>query len=68
MIYAEDLLRKGAFSSQALKWLSRTLPDVNEIYPTMEAKVATVQISCAANSQKSLCYVPPHVVSTTETL
>jgi hypothetical protein len=68
IIYGKDLLRSGAFLPQALKRISRTLPDVNEIYPTMETKTATVQTSGAPSSQKSLNYVVPYVVSTTETL
>jgi hypothetical protein len=55
-----DFLRKGAFLPQALKRISRSLPDVNEIYPTMEMRIDTVQISGAANRQKSLNYVVPY--------
>jgi hypothetical protein len=68
MIYGKDILWKGALLPQALKRISRTLPDVNEVYPTLETKIATVQTSGSASSQKSLNYVIPYVVSTTETL
>jgi hypothetical protein len=53
---------------QALKRISRTLPDVNEIFPTLETKIATVQTSGAASSQKSLDYCIPYLISTTDTL
>jgi hypothetical protein len=53
---------------QALKRISRTLPDVNEVYPTLETKISTIQTSGSASSQKSLDYCVPYVVSTTETL
>jgi hypothetical protein len=68
MIYRKYLLWKGAYLPQAFKRISRTLPDVNEVYPTLEAKVARVQTSRAASNQKSLSYVAPYIVSTTETL
>jgi hypothetical protein len=68
VIYGKDILKKESFMPQALKRISRTLADVNEIYPTMETKIATVQTSGSASSQKSLNYVAPYVVSTTETL
>jgi hypothetical protein len=68
IIYGKDILYKGAFMPQALKRISRTLPDVNEIYPTLETEIATVQTSGSASSQKSLDYVVPYIVSTTETL
>jgi hypothetical protein len=35
-IYGKYILYKGSFMPQALKRISRTLPDVNEIYPTLE--------------------------------
>jgi hypothetical protein len=68
MCTQECMLRQGAFLPQALKRISQTLPDVNEIYPTMEAKIATVQTLGAASSQKSLCYMVPYIVSTRETM
>jgi hypothetical protein len=55
-----ELLRKGAFLPQALKRISRTLPDVNEVYPTMETRIDTVWISGVANRQKSLNYMVPY--------
>jgi hypothetical protein len=66
VIYGKDILKRGSFMPQALKRISRTLADVNEIYPTMETKIATVQTSGSASSQKSLNYITPYVVSTTE--
>ncbi|PNF27492.1 hypothetical protein B7P43_G04288 [Cryptotermes secundus] len=68
VIYGKDILYKGAFMPQALKRISRTLPDVNEIYPTLETKISTMQTSGSAASQKALDYCVPYVVSTTETL
>lgn len=68
VIYGKDILFQGALMPQALKRISRTLPDVNEIYPTLETKIATVQTAGAAASQKSYDYCVPFVISTTETL
>jgi hypothetical protein len=68
VIYGKDILFKGSFMPQALKRISRTLPDVKEVYPTSETKIATVQTSGSTSSQKSLDYCVPYVVSTRETL
>ncbi|QMP82176.1 RNA-dependent RNA polymerase, partial [Blattodean arli-related virus OKIAV101] len=68
IIYGKDIIYKGSFMPQAIKRISRTMPEVNEVYPTMETKIATIQTSGSSSSQKSLDYVVPYIVSTTETL
>lgn len=61
LIYGKDIIINGAFSSQILKKLSRTLTDVNEVYPTIQSKVATLQTSGLSAAQKGyfmgICYV-----------
>jgi hypothetical protein len=64
VIYGKDILYNGCFLPQALKRISRTLPDVNETYPTLETKISTIQTSGASSSQKSLDYcIPVQLVS-----
>lgn len=60
VIYGKDLLlRQGTLLPQALNRLSRTLPDVNEIYPTMDAKIETIQ-TVVQQVAKNHCFMWSH--------
>jgi hypothetical protein len=56
----------GIFTSGIEENFSKS--DVNEVYPTLETKIAPVKSSGSSSSKKSVSYIVPYLVSTTETL
>uniref|UniRef100_A0AAT9JFS1 RNA-directed RNA polymerase L n=1 Tax=Macrotermes subhyalinus lispivirus 1 TaxID=3133482 RepID=A0AAT9JFS1_9MONO len=68
LTYGKEILYKGAFMPQGLKRISRLLTDVNEIYPTLHTKVATLQTAGMACSQKSYDIITPYFLCTVEVL
>uniref|UniRef100_A0AAT9JQ10 RNA-directed RNA polymerase L n=1 Tax=Macrotermes natalensis lispivirus 1 TaxID=3133481 RepID=A0AAT9JQ10_9MONO len=68
LTYGKEILYRGAFMPQGLKRISRLLTDVNEIYPTLHTKVATLQTAGMACSQKSYDIVTPYFLCTVEVL
>uniref|UniRef100_A0AAT9JA31 RNA-directed RNA polymerase L n=1 Tax=Macrotermes bellicosus lispivirus 1 TaxID=3133480 RepID=A0AAT9JA31_9MONO len=68
LTYGKEILYKGAFMPQGLKRISRLLTDVNEIYPTLHTKIATLQTAGMACSQKSYDLLTPYFLCTVEVL
>lgn len=50
--YGKEIIVKGAFLPGALKKIGRVFFDINELYPTVESKLATVHTSAQAAAQK----------------
>jgi hypothetical protein len=53
LIYDKEMLLNGAYTSQACKRISRTLTDVNEVYPSLHTKISSLLTAAMADSQKS---------------
>jgi len=68
LVYGKEFLINGAFCSQTLKRISRTMPDVNELYPTIQNKIATMQTSGLTTAQKSFIVAVPYYVCQMESL
>uniref|UniRef100_A0AB38ZJM8 RNA-directed RNA polymerase L n=1 Tax=Crocidura lasiura lispivirus 2 TaxID=3139472 RepID=A0AB38ZJM8_9MONO len=65
--YGKEILYKGAFLPSASKRISRTLPDVNEVYPTCLSKISTLQTTGLATSQKGYHIILPYLIVLVET-
>lgn len=68
MIYGKDILLKGAYSSQALKRISRLLKDVNEIHPTLHSQVSTLSTAGLSTTSKGFDCITPYIMCAAETL
>lgn len=68
IIYGKDMLYQGAYLPQTLKKISRTFPDVNEIYPTLYSKISTLQTCGLSAAQKGFSLVSPYVVCQLESI
>lgn len=68
LTYGKEILYRGAFMPQGLKRISRLLTDVNEIYPSLHTKIATLQTAGMACSQKSYDIITPYFICTVEVL
>lgn len=68
LVYGKEFLINGAFCSQTLKRISRTMADVNELYPTIQNKIATMQTSGLTTAQKTFLIAIPYYVCQLESL
>lgn len=68
LVYGKDMMFKGAYLPQSAKRISRTMVDVNEIHPTLTAKIATLQTTGLATTQKGYSLLEPYILCNIETL
>lgn len=68
LIYGKEMLFRGAYTSQASKRISRTLTDVNEVYPTLHTKISSLFTAGMAACQKSHDWILPYIMCAAESL
>jgi hypothetical protein len=68
MIYGKEILFKGAYMTQGVKRISRTLPDTNETFPNLHTRVTTLQTAGFSCAQKTVDMVTPYFVSSVEAI
>lgn len=68
LIYGKEMWINGVQPSQALKRIVRCLVDVNEIFPTLQDKAATIQTAGQSTAKKTHVMAVPYAVCQLETL
>lgn len=66
--YGKDLLLDGAYLPQGMKKISRVLSDINDLYPTLTAKISSMQTTGLSTAQKSIDPLVPYFICQVETL
>ncbi|QMP82314.1 RNA-dependent RNA polymerase [Coleopteran arli-related virus OKIAV107] len=66
--YGKDILINGAYMSQGMKRISRIMPDINDLFPTMSKNITSLQTTGLATSQKSYDTWGPFFLCSVETI
>lgn len=68
LVYGKEILYRGAYMTQGLKRISRTLPDTNETFSTLHTQVSTLQTAGFSCSQKTVDIIVPYIIGAVESL
>nr|QBP37026.1 putative polyprotein [Lampyris noctiluca rhabdo-like virus 1] len=66
--YGKDILFDGAYTSQGLKGISRTLSDTNDLIPTISTKLSSIQTTGLSTAKKGMDIWTPMFICHVETL
>ncbi|APG78782.1 RNA-dependent RNA polymerase [Wuchang romanomermis nematode virus 2] len=64
--YGKDIISQGAFMPMTIKRVARILTDVNDVYPTLENKLATIHTAGQAAASKGVDVIIPYFIATSE--
>lgn len=64
--YGKEMLYKGVYLSQTYKRVSRIIPDVNDVFPSIYMKVSTLQATVISALQKGYDMIYPYILALTE--